>query len=159
MQTARAVPALAIALAMLAVATSVPAQAKKEREAPVAAGQLGEVGKGQRMGRRELQPGAYITPRHRQAVQAYLARHHGAGKPCLPGLVKRSGACRPETQSAEWKIGVALPGTAATRSLPPGLLAALPKPPPGNHYVLLAGNILLVASVSRLVVDAVAADD
>ena len=41
---------------------------------------------------------------------------------------------------------------------PAGLLAALPPAPPGNVYVLLSGDILLIAAASRIVVDAVSAN-
>ncbi|RYY93036.1 MAG: hypothetical protein EOO24_27675 [Comamonadaceae bacterium] len=152
----RATPVLATALLAVLIAAPLRAQPKQEREASTPPGQLADVGKGQRMGRQELKPGAYITPRYRKAVQAYLAKHHGPGKPCLPGLVKSGDACAPEG-APDWKMGVAVPKTARALPLPAGLAAALPKAPPGNSYVLLGGDILLIATASRVVVDAVPA--
>lgn len=149
--------ALLFSLALL-TATASQAQPRQEREAPASPGQAAEVGQGDHMGRQPLRPGAYITPRHRKAVQQYLARHHGPGKPCLPGLVKRGAACGPAGRGAErWAIGLPLPKSAKALPLPAGLASALPKAPPGNQYVLLDGDILLIASASRIVVDAVPA--
>jgi hypothetical protein len=144
-----------MALTVLVVAPALQAQPRQEREAPAAPGQLDEVGKGAHLGRQALRPGAYITPRYRKAVQSYMARHHGPGKPCLPGLVRRGAACQPADGAPGWKIGLALPKTAGAQPLPAGLAAILPKAPPGNQYVLVAGDILLMASASRIVVDAV----
>lgn len=147
--------ALLLCVALLA-ATASQAQPKQEREAPVAPGQSIGVGQGAHMGRQPLRPGAYITPRYREAVQQYLAKNHGAGKPCLPGLARRGGTCRPAGASADhWAIGLPVPKAARALPLPAGLQAALPKAPPGNRYVLVNGDILLIASASRIVVDAV----
>jgi len=149
--------ALLVSLALFA-ATAAQAQPRQEREAPASPGQSAEVGQGRNMGRQPLRPGAYITPRHRKAVQQYLARHHGPGRPCLPGLVRRGAACGPAGGSADrWAIGLPLPKSAKALPLPAGLRSALPKAPPGNAYVLVDGDILLMASASRIVVDAVPA--
>jgi hypothetical protein len=128
--------------------------AKQEREAATSAGQLSEVGKGERMARQETRPGAFITPKHRQAVLAYLARNHGRGKSCLPGWARQGGDCRP-LPGPGWSMGVALPPAAKMQPLPKGLASALPGAPPGNQYVLYSGDILLIAPDSRIVVDAV----
>lgn len=162
-RTVAAMPGLRSLLLLSCLATTLCtampllAQGRQERDAPAAPGQLGAVGQGQHMGRKPLQPGAYITARHRKAAQAWLAKHHGPGKPCLPGLQPRGNACRAAGPGAAWKIGEALPSAVKVHALPPGLLAVLPKAPPGNRYVLLSGDILLMASRSRMVVDAVVA--
>jgi hypothetical protein len=144
-----------LAACLLAMAPGAHAQ-KQEREASTGGAGLAEVGKGQQ-GRQGLKPGAYITPKHRQAVQAYLAKHHGAGKPCVPGMQKEGARCVPGAAAGSWVIGDPLPAAATSAQVPAGLLAALPKAPPGNQYVLLGGDILLIASASRIVVDAVPA--
>jgi hypothetical protein len=144
-----------LAACVLLAAPGAHAQ-KQEREATTGAAGLAEVGKGQK-GRQGLKPGAYITPKHRQAVQAYLAKHHGAGKPCLAGMQKEGARCLPGPSAGSWVIGNPLPPTAAGVQVPAGLLGALPKAPPGNQYLLLGGDILLIASASRIVVDAVPA--
>lgn len=143
--------------ALMGMPASPLAQQKQEREAATPPAQLNEVGQGTHLGRQPLKPGAYITPRYRKAVRQYLARHHGSGKPCLPGVVKQGAACRAGAGGGNWQIGKALPRGAQVQPLPAGLAAALPKAPPGTRYVLLAGDILLMASGSRIVVDAVPA--
>lgn len=149
---------VALAAALLCAPAVPRAQPKQEREAASPPGQLSEVGKGQRMGRQELKPGAYITPRHRKAVQAWLAQNQGAGKPCLAGFVQRGQRCVSQAAGRGWQIGTALPQDAPVAALPGGLQSALPPAPPGNQYVLLSGDILLIASASRIVLDAVPAN-
>ncbi|MGV3569808.1 MAG: hypothetical protein ACO1PB_04350 [Ramlibacter sp.] len=146
---------LPFAAAVLLAGTQPQAQPRQEREAPAVPGQASEVGNGGRPGRQALRPGAYITPRYRKAVQAWLAKHHGPGKPCLPGLVKQGAGCGTADAGPGWQIGIPVPRSAKVHPLPAGLAAALPKAPPGNEYILLSGDILLIASASRIVVDAV----
>ena len=143
-----------LALLIAGALLGAPALAQK-RERDAAAGQLSAVGNGKRVARQGLQPGAYITPRHRQAVNAWVARHHGPGQPCLPGLTRAGQACVPPAGEGAWVIGNALPRAAKLRPVPTPLREALPPPPPGNRYTLWGGDILLVASASRIVVDAV----
>ena len=151
-----------IPLALVAALGVVPQCAlaqKADREASAAEAQLNEVGKGVHLGRQGLKPGAFITPRHRKAVQAWLARNQGAGQPCLVGWVKQrqGGRCMPPGGAAGWQIGVPMPAGARLDHLPAGLQAALPPAPPGNRYALVGGDIVLMAASSRIVVDAVPA--
>lgn len=146
-----------LVLAASCAAPAALAQPKQEREAATAPSDLVEVGKGRKMGRKDLQPGAFITPKHRKAVQDYVAKNFGPGQPCLPGLVLRADACLPAGTLPSWSIGKALPQSARLVPAPAGLLAALPPAPPGNQFVLVGGDILLMASRSRIVVDAVPA--
>lgn len=141
--------------ALVAAAPSLHAQGKQEREAAAPAGALAEVGKGEHATRQAMKPGAYITPRHRKAVQQYLARHHGPGKPCLPGLAKQGAACVAAAGAGTWTLGAPLSKSAQEQPVPAGLAAALPRVPPGTRYVLSGGDILLVGAQSRIVVDAV----
>jgi hypothetical protein len=129
-------------LIVLAIALAMPAAfaQKAEREAATAAGELSEVGKGKHLARQPLRPGAYINAKHRQAALAWMAKH--------PAPASAPGA---------WKIGEALDRGAKTQPVPAGLQATLPKAPPGNRYVLLGADVLLIASSSRIVVDAVEA--
>ena len=132
--------------------------AKQEREAAAPTDELNEVGKGQKLARQPLKPGAFITPRHRAAVQAWIAQNHGAGMTCFPGMVKRGQACVPGPEAGSWQMGAPVTPSARLAEPPAGLLAALPPAPPGNIYVLLSGDILLIAAASRIVVDAVSAN-
>lgn len=130
-----------IVLASLALALGgAPAFAQKqERDAASGANELSEVGKGQHLARQSLKPGAYIALRHREAALAWMAKNPSAAAP------------------GTWKMGEALARGAKTQPLPAGLRATLPKAPPGNQYVLFGGDVLLIASSSRIVVDAVEA--
>lgn len=144
---------------LLAAAPAPFAQgAKQEREAAAPTDQLNEVGKGQKLSRQPLKPGAFITPRHRSAVQAWIAQNHGAGKTCFPGTVKRGQGCVPGPGAGSWQMGAPLTPSVRLAEPPAGLLAALPPAPPGNLYVLLSGDILLIAAASHIVVDAVSAN-
>lgn len=133
-------------------------EARQEREAATPAGQLNEVGKGQKLARQALKPGAFITSRHRKAVQAWLAKNHGPGQPCLPGLLPQGQACVAPPGAGGWQMGTPVAAAARLENPPAGLLAALPPAPPGNRYVLLSGDILLIAAASRIVVDAIPAN-
>jgi hypothetical protein len=131
-----------VAVAVLA-ATSLGASAQEhkaksaldDRADPGA--KLAEVGKGKHMARQPLKPGAYFNSKTRAAVRAYYATHP------VPGA---------RTANA-WRIGQGMP--AGSAPVPPDLLAQLPKLPPGHQYVQVAGDVLLVAAGSKMVVDAI----
>jgi hypothetical protein len=97
----------------------------------------GEVGQGRQFSRKPLGEGAYIGQRHRKAVRKYYEQH-----PVLRPAVK-------------WKIGEPVPAGAVAAMVPRGLLAVLPKVPPGHQYVELGGEVVLIASGSKMVVDGI----
>lgn len=115
-------------------------QAVDDRGDPNARGD--DVGKGTRMGRQPLKPGAYFNDRHRAAVHDYYASH---------------ATTRPPGQAPHWTIGEPVPAGAKVKAVPKPVLALLPPLPPGHRYVQLADTILLIAAGSRMVVDAIAA--
>lgn len=119
------------------------------------AGMSDDVGQGAHRARQGLQPGAYVGDKARAAVRAYYARRHAAGQDCPPGLAPRGSACESPSQPSRWQIGQPMPAGLATHALPQALRALLPRQPPGHQYVMVAGDILLIASRSRMVVDAV----
>lgn len=98
-----------------------------------------EVGKGEHMGRAPTLPGAYFGDRAREAVRAYYAAH--------PPVA---------TVPLQWQVGDKLPAGAAVQPVPSAIKAKLPKLPPGHQYVEVAGNILLIAAKSRMIVDGIA---
>jgi Ni/Co efflux regulator RcnB len=112
-----------------------------------------DVGKGSHMGRKDLQPGAYFNDRHREAVRTYYASHNG--KACPPGLAKKNNGCMPPGQAKKWHIGEPLPTTVVYTPVPQVVLVKLPAVPPGYRYVDVAGDILLIAAGSRMVVDGI----
>jgi len=112
-----------------------------------------DVGKGSRMGRKELAPGAYFNDRNREAVRSYYAAHEGKG--CPPGLAKKHNGCMPPGQAAKWRIGEPLPATVVLTPVPQVVLVKLPRVPPGYRYVQAANDILLIAVGSQMVVDGI----
>jgi Ni/Co efflux regulator RcnB len=128
-----------VLLAALAVGAAAQDERKKatsdDRSDPNAS--LAEVGKGTHMARQPLKPGAYFNDKARASVRAYYAAHPIKG--AVPGNA--------------WQIGQHVPAGAA--AVPAALLAKLPKLPPGHKYVQLAGDVLLVAAGSGMVVDAI----
>ena len=103
-----------------------------------------DVGKGSHFARKPTQPGAYFSDRTREAVHSYYASHPANGLP--------AGAAR-----KPWEIGQRLPATVAAQPVPPQIVGSLPKLPPGHRYVQVAGDILLIASSSKMVVDGISA--
>jgi hypothetical protein len=138
MFASRRLPAFVLLAAIAASGSAQEHKAKSavdDRADPGA--RLVEVGKGKHMARQPLKPGAYFNSKARAAVREYYAAHplQGAGA------------------ASAWRIGQSMPAGAAP--VPPDLLARLPKLPPGHQYVQLAGDVLLVASGSKMVVDAI----
>lgn len=102
--------------------------------------------------RRELRE-AHFFDRHRLAVRDYYAEEWRAGR-CPPGLAKKRNGCLPPGQAKRWRIGQRLPAQVVHYELPPTLVASLGPPPSGHRYVRVAGDILLIAIGTSLVVDA-----
>lgn len=155
MQSRPIFPVLVLALALCAPGFAPAQQAREDREGTAAEGEGGEVGVGERMAREGMGPGAYISTPDRAKVRAWVARHHGPGKPCLRSLEKQGDACVRPAGTPSWQVGVPLPDKLRLRKPPLGLLRALPPEPPGNRYAIVGGDVLLVAERSRMVVDAV----
>lgn len=95
------------------------------------------VGQGTHFARKALGSGAYFGSRHQELVRRYYATHPAAG------------------ELAPWKIGEPVPTGARLSGVPDELRAALPPVPPGYQYVQLAGEVVMVAVPSRMVVDGV----
>jgi Ni/Co efflux regulator RcnB len=91
---------------------------------------------------------------HRRMVNDYYAPQFRSGR-CPPGLAKKGNGCLPPGQARKWRRGYALPRDVAYYPLPHDLLVRLPIPPAGHEYVRVAGDILLIAIGSALVVDAI----
>ena len=98
---------------------------------------LVNVGEGTHYARKPLGPGVYFADRHRAAVRKYYQEH-----PQSRGAVR-------------WQIGEPVPSGATLAPVPQSLLASLPKLPPGHRYAELGGEVVLVASGSKMVVDGI----
>lgn len=73
---------------------------------------------------------------------------------CPPGLAKKHNGCQPPGQARKWSKGRPLPADVRYYALPPDLLYRLPPPPPRHRYVQVAGDVLLIAVGTSMVVDA-----
>ena len=96
-----------------------------------------DVGKGTHLARKPLGEGAYFGDRHRLAVRDYYAQHPVRGA------------------TADWHIGEAVPSGVKFSPVPNDLLARLPALPPGHSYIQLGGEVVLIASGSKMVVDGI----
>jgi hypothetical protein len=135
--TAQAAPrATAPNTAQLGAAGQRPAkQAVDDRADPHA--QLVGVGSGTHFARKPLAPGVYFGDKQRTAVRKYYESHPASGAP------------------AHWEIGQPVPNGVPLAPLPQGLLASLPAQPPGHRYVQLGGEVVLIATGSKMVVDGI----
>ncbi|MDR2261275.1 MAG: RcnB family protein [Azoarcus sp.] len=97
-------------------------------------------------------PAAHFENRHRSAANDYFRRAYVKGR-CPPGLSRRGPNCVP-THARAWRRGYVLPRTITYYDVPPALLVELPPPPHGHRYVRVAGDILLIAIGTGMVMDA-----
>jgi Ni/Co efflux regulator RcnB len=89
-----------------------------------------------------------------RAAQDYYGAQARAGK-CPPGLAKKNNGCQPPGQAKQWKKGQALPRDVQYYPVPNELVVRMGVPPAGHKYVRVAGDILLVAVGTMMVVDAI----
>ncbi len=134
--------------------TAVAAKPGKVERDGANTGLKDDVGQGSHLARQGLQPGAYIGERYRKNVREYYARAYADGKACPPGVQKVAGKCAVPSGHA-WSIGQPLPAGVAAAPVPQPLMAQLPPTPPGHRYVQVRGDIVLIASGSKMVVDAI----
>lgn len=96
--------------------------------------------------------GAYFDDRNRDAVHSYYAK----ARHCPPGLAKKNNGCLPPGQAKkQWAVGQPLPSTVVYHPVPRQIVIGLPPVPSGHKYVEVAGDILLVAVGSMMVVDGI----
>ena len=89
----------------------------------------------------------------RRVVSQYYGAQVKAGR-CPPGLAKKGNGCQPPGQAKKWQRGQTLPADVRYQNLPADLRLRLPAPPPNHRYVQVAGDILLLAIGTSMVVDA-----
>jgi Ni/Co efflux regulator RcnB len=99
-------------------------------------------------------PALRFEARQRDSVRDYYAPRVKAGR-CPPGLAKKHNGCLPPGQAKKWGLGQALPPGLVRYPLPAELLRRLGPPPAGHEYVRVAGDILLLAIGTSMVVDAI----
>lgn len=113
-----------------------------------------DAGKGSNAARKP-QPGAYFNDRNRDAVHQYYASAGKGGKACPPGLAKKNNGCMPPGQAKKWHVGQPLPADVVWTPVPQQIVVNLPRVPTGHRYVQVAGDILLIAVGSKMVVDGI----
>lgn len=141
---------LSYAVALLAVALAAPAVAAPPDKGPdkAHAGKTGKAANG------DVAIGLTFTGADRRAVADYYGPLERAGN-CPPGLAKKNTGCRPPGQAKAWSKGHPLPAGVAWYPLPGELSVHLPLPPAGHEYVRVGADILLLATGTRMVVDAI----
>ena len=90
----------------------------------------------------------------RQFVRDYYNERARVGR-CPPGLAKKQNGCMPPGQANKWQMGRPLPRDVVYYDLPLRVIAQIGAPPVGHRYVRVAEDILLVASNTGMVVDAI----
>jgi Ni/Co efflux regulator RcnB len=108
---------------------------------------------GKHGGSREVRQGAYFNDHDRDSVRHYYASSQG--KKCPPGLAKKNNGCMPPGQAKKWHVGQPLPRDVVVYSVPQPILVTLPPPPAQHKYVRVAGDILLIAVGTQMVVDGI----
>lgn len=116
--------------------------------------QGGDGGSRYQDGGRDDHRGRYFDDRSRIYIRDYYAEQYRSGR-CPPGLAKKHNGCMPPGQARKWQIGRPLPRDVVYYDLPPSVVVNLGPPPSGHRYVRVAGDILLIAIGTGMVVDAI----
>lgn len=98
--------------------------------------------------------GEHFGDSHRVVVREYYVENY-RGRRCPPGLAKRHDACVPPGHAKQWQVGRPLPREVVYYEVPAPLVVQLGRPDPGYRYVRIAGDILLIAAGTGMVVDAI----
>jgi Ni/Co efflux regulator RcnB len=116
----------------------------------------GNKGKGHRDrgGDRGQRGGDHFTDQHRVVIREYYTTQFRGGH-CPPGLAKKNNGCMPPGQAKKWAVGRPLPHEVVYYDLPPALVVKIGLPPSGYRYVRVAGDILMIAVGTGLVVSAI----
>lgn len=98
--------------------------------------------------------GKHFDDKLRTTVREYFTANRGTG-PCPAGLILKNNRCESSSTERLWKIGQPLPTQLSPKELPPPLAEKLGSAPAGHSYQQVDGDVLLLATASRAVVDAV----
>lgn len=104
--------------------------------------------------RRRISGATHFRDDDRRAVSEYYGNEMRKGK-CPPGLAKKRNGCQPPGQAKKWHRGQVLAKDIRYYELPKELRVRLPVPPPNHRYVQVAGDILMIAIGTGVVVDAI----
>lgn len=91
----------------------------------------------------------------RQAAREYFAHKYGRGN-CPPGLAKKNNGCLPPGQAKKrYQVGQRLSRDVVYVEAPAELVVELSRPPSGQKYVMVDGDLVKLAIGTLLVVDAI----
>jgi Ni/Co efflux regulator RcnB len=96
----------------------------------------------------------HFEPQHQVLVRDYYHDQFRGGR-CPPGLAKKHNGCLPPGQAKKWQVGRPLPREVIYYNVPQPLVVQIGLPPSGYRYVRVAGDILMIAIGTGLVVDAI----
>ncbi len=96
----------------------------------------------------------YFGDSQRTVVRDYYGKPGRSGK-CPPGLAKKHNGCVPPGHARRWSKGHPLPRDVVYYPVPQSVVVQLGVPPSGHRYVRVAGDILMIAVGTGMVVDAI----
>ena len=96
-----------------------------------------------------------FADRDRQVVRTYYVDTYGRAG-CPPGLAKKNNGCLPPGQAKKrYVVGQRLPTTIVYQPAPTILVQRLTPAPVGYQYAVVDGDVVLLGTATRLVVDAI----
>jgi Ni/Co efflux regulator RcnB len=96
----------------------------------------------------------HFEDRHVVVVREYYTEQFRTGR-CPPGLAKKRNGCMPPGQAKKWRMGRPLPREVIYYDVPQPLVLQIGAPPPGYRYVRVSSDILMIATGTGMVVDAI----
>ena len=103
---------------------------------------------------KQVRVGGYFNDTQRTTVRTYYGEQYRVGN-CPPGLAKKNNGCMPPGQARKWNMGRPLPRDVVYYSVPQSVVIQLGAPPSGQRYVRVGSDILLLATGTRMVIDAI----
>lgn len=97
----------------------------------------------------------HFQPQQHVVVREYYTEHYH-GRNCPPGLAKKHNGCMPPGHAKKWRVGYPLPREVIYYTVPAPLVVQIGPPPSGHRYVRVAGDILMIAIGTGMVVDSIA---
>jgi Ni/Co efflux regulator RcnB len=93
--------------------------------------------------------------RQREMAREYYRREYHERGRCPPGLARKHNGCEAPGHARKWRRGEPLPRDVQVHAVPRDLEARIGPPPRGYRYVQAAGDILMIAIGTAVVVDAI----
>jgi len=142
---------LTIACALICALAAGPALAEKGGKGK---GKGNSNDQGQDESRGKNGKGSHFGEPQRVVVREYYGDNYKSGR-CPPGLAKKHNGCMPPGQAKKWQMGRPLPREVVYYEVPQPLVVKIGVPPSGYRYVRVAGDILMIAIGTAVVVDAI----